>query len=67
MMEPSKHKERTTMEENFSDLRVSDKSDEDDVGLSRFRVNVRRQDTSIEEVYLGMFENARRLHLYVSM
>ena len=58
-MEPSEHKERTAMEENFSDLRSSHKSEEDDVGLSRFRVNVRRQDTSIEEVYLGMFKNAK--------
>ena len=59
MMEPSEHKEKNAMEENFSDLRVSHKSEKDDVGLSRFRVNVRRQDTSMEEVFLGMFGNAK--------
>ena len=59
MMEPSEHQEKTAMEENFSDLRVSHKSEENDVGLSRFRVNVRRQDTSMDEVFLGMFGNAK--------
>ena len=59
MMEPSEHKETTAMEENFSDLRVHNKSDEDNDGLSRLRVNVRRQDTSMEEVYLGLFGNAK--------
>ena len=55
MMEPSEHKEKTKVEDNFSDLRVSHKSEED-VGLSRIRVNVRRQDSSIAEgVYLGKF------------
>ena len=63
MMEPSEHKEKTRMEENFSDLRVSDQTDEDD-GLSRFRVNVRRQDTSMEEVFLGMFGDAKRFIMY---
>ena len=43
------------MEDNISDLSVSDKSDEEDVSLSRLRVNVRRQDSSMAEVYLGMF------------
>ena len=42
MMEPSEHKEKTAIEENFSDLRVSHISKENDVGLSRFRVNVSR-------------------------
>ena len=59
MMEPSEHKEKTKVEDNFSDLRVSHKSKENDVGLSRFRVNVRRQDSSMEEVYLGMFGNEK--------
>ena len=52
------------MAENFSDLRNSDKLQEDDVGLSRLRVIVRRQDTSMEEVYLGMFRNSKQ-ELYV--
>ena len=45
------------MEENFSDLRVSDTAEEDDdVCLSRIRVNVRRPDSSIAEgVTLGRF------------
>ena len=45
------------MEENFSDLRVSDTAEEDDdVCLSRIRVNVRRPDSSIAEgVYLGRY------------
>ena len=59
-MELSKYKEIIAMENNFNHLRVGDQMDEDDVGLSRFRVNVRRQNTSIEEVFLGMFGNAKR-------
>ena len=59
-MEPSQYKERNEMEENFSDLRVSDQAKEDDdVCLSRIRVNVRRPDSSIAEgVSLGRFLNA---------
>ena len=55
MMEPSKYKERNAMEDNFR--KVSDKSEEDDdVGLSRIRVNVRRPDSSIaKDVSLGRF------------
>ena len=46
------------MEDNFNDLRVSDVSIEDNVGLSRIRVNVRRQDSSIDKgVNLGIFRN----------
>ena len=52
------------MDDNFNDLRVSDQTDEDDVGLSRLRVNVRRQDSSMEEVYLGMLGNAKRFIMY---
>ena len=63
MMEPSEHKEKTKVEDNFSDLRVSDNKEED-VGLSRFRVNVRRQDTSMEEVFLGMFGDAKIFIMY---
>ena len=59
-MEPSEYQEKIKMEDNFSALRVSDKSEDDDIGLSGLRVNVRRQDSSMEEVYLGMFENAKR-------
>ena len=56
MMEPSEHKEKTKMEENFSDLRVRDQTEDDDVGLSRLRVNVRRPDSSIAvDVSLGKF------------
>ena len=54
MMEPSEYKERNAMEDNFSDLEVSE--EDDDVGLSRLRVNVRRPDSSIAEgVFLGRF------------
>ena len=53
MMEPSKYKERNAMEDNFGGLRVSDQSEVDDVGLSRLKVNVRRQDSSMAEVVLG--------------
>ena len=39
MMEPSEYKERNAMEDNFSDLKVSDKSEDDDVGgLSRWKL-----------------------------
>ena len=57
MMEPSEYKERDDgVGDTLSDLRVREKSDdEDDVGLSRLKVNVRRQDSSKEEVYLGKF------------
>ena len=49
------------MEDNLRDMRVSDISEEDDVGLSRIRVNVRRQDSTIDKgVKLGMFVNAKR-------
>ena len=55
MMEPSEYKERDDgVGDSLSDLRVREKSD-DDVGLSRLKVNVRRQDSSKEEVYLGKF------------
>ena len=55
-MEPSQYKERNAMEDNFSDLKVSDKSEDDDVVFSRIRVNVRRPDSSIAEgVFLGRF------------
>ena len=64
MMEPSEHKEKTKVEDNFSELRVSHKSKENDVGLSRFRVNVRRQDSSMEEVYLGIIGNAKRFIMF---
>ena len=59
-MEPSKYKERNAMEDNFSDPRVTDQTEEDyDVGLSRLTVNVRRPDSSIAVgVYLGKFKNA---------
>ena len=55
-MEPSQYKERNA-EDNFSDLRVTDQTEEDYVvGLSRLRVNVRRPDSSIAaSVYLGKF------------
>ena len=56
MTEPEENKERTAMEDNFADLRVSDISD--DVGLSGLKVIVRRQDSSTAAVNLGMFENA---------
>ena len=57
MMEPSEYKERNAMEDNFSDLKVSE--EDDNVGLSRLRVNVRRPDSSIAEgVSLGKFLNA---------
>ena len=38
--------------------------EEDDIGFSRLRVIVRRQDCSMEEVYLGMFRNSKQ-ELYV--
>ena len=42
-------------------MRVSDLSLEDDVGLSRIKVNVRRQDSTIDNgVKLGNFGNAKR-------
>ena len=44
------------MEDNFGGLRVSDQSEADDVSLSGLRVNVRRQDSSMAEVFLGLFE-----------
>ena len=54
MMEPSEYKERNPIEDNFSDLKVSE--EDDDVGLSRLRVNVRRPDSSIAKgVSLGRF------------
>ena len=60
-MEQSKHEEKNTMEDNLRDMRVSDISEEDDVGLSRIRVNVRRQDSTIDNgVKLGNFGNAKR-------
>ena len=45
------------MEDNFGDLRVSDQSEEDDVSLSKIKVKVRRQDATMEEVFLGKFVN----------
>ena len=56
-MEPSEYKERDDgVGDTLSDLRVREKSDDDDdVRLSRLKVNVRRQDSSKEEVYLGKF------------
>ncbi len=57
MMEPSQHKKRNLIEDEFSDLRISDQiKEDDDLGLSRLRVNVRRPDSSIaEDVSLGRF------------
>ena len=57
MMEPSQYKEINAMEDNFSDLKVSDQSErDDDVGLSRLKVNVRRPDFSMAKgVSLGRF------------
>ena len=57
MMEPSQYKEINAMEDNFSDLKVSDQSEQDDdVGLSRLKVNVRRPDFSMAKgVSLGRF------------
>ena len=60
MMEPSKYKEIISMEDNFGGLRVSDQSEADDVSLSGLRVNVRRQDSSMAEVLLGMNENEKK-------
>ena len=55
MMEPSEHRERDVMD-NMSDLRLIDQTQDDVVSLSRLRVNVRRQDSSMaKEVYLGKF------------
>ena len=56
-MEPSQHKKRNLIEDEFSDLRISDQiKEDDDLGLSRLRVNVRRPDSSIAEgVSLGKF------------
>ena len=66
MKEFLQNKERNAVEDNLSDLRVRDQSEEDDdVGLSRLRVNIRRPDSSIAMgVYLGKFwyflkENAK--------
>ena len=59
-MEPSKYKDKNAMEDNFGGLRVSHQSEVDDVSLSGLRVNVRRQDSSMAEVYLGMFENEKK-------
>ena len=53
MMEPAEHKERNVIKDNFGDLKVMDQSEEDDIGLSRLKVIVRRQDSSIETVYIG--------------
>lgn len=64
MMEPTKYKERTKIEDNFNDPRVIYQKEEDDIGFSRLRVIVRRQDCSMEEVYLGMFRNSKQ-ELYV--
>ena len=58
MMEPSEHEETNAMEDNLRGMTVSDVSVEDDAGLSRIRVNVRRQDSSIDKgVNLGIFGN----------
>ena len=46
---------RTAIEDNFTELRVSDKSEVHDVGLSRLKVIVRRQDSSMAEVFLGRY------------
>ena len=59
-MEPSKYKDKIAMEDNFGGLRVSHQSEVDDVSLSGLRVNVRRQDSSMAEVFLGMFENEKK-------
>ena len=48
------------MEDKFGGLSVSDQSEVDDVGLSSLKVNVRRQDSSMEEVYLGLCENKKK-------
>lgn len=55
LLEPSEDKKASVMENDFSDLRVSDHSKDVDVILSRLRVSVRRQDSSKVEVYLGKF------------
>ena len=60
MMEPSKYKDKNTMEDNFGGLRVSDQSEANDVSLSGLRVNVRRQDSSMADVFLGLFENEKK-------
>ena len=60
MLMASKYTERISMEDNFGGLRVSHKSEVDDVSLSGLRVNVRRQDSSMAEVFLGMFENEKK-------
>ena len=59
-MEPSKYKDKNVMEDKFGGLSVSDQSEVDDVGLSSLKVNVRRQDSSMEEVYLGLCENKKK-------
>ena len=59
-MEPSKYKDKNAMEDNFGGLRVSHQSEADDVSLSGLRVNVRRQDSSMAEVFLGLFENEKK-------
>ena len=38
MMEPTKYKERTKIEDNFNDPRVIYQKEEDDIGFSRLRV-----------------------------
>ena len=61
-MEPLEYK-KNEMEDNFSDLGDNNKTEEDvndNVSLSRIRVKVRRQDSSMEEVYLGKFDNAKK-------
>ena len=57
MMEPSKHRE-AKQAENIRDLRsiINDQSEDNDISLSKLRVNVRRQNSSKEEVYLGKFK-----------
>ena len=44
---------KIVMEDNFGDLRISDQSKEDDISLSKIKVKVRRQDATMEEVFLG--------------
>ena len=55
-MEPSQYKERNAMLED----KFSAQSEVDDVSLSGIRVTVRRQDSSMAEVYLGKIENGKR-------
>ena len=54
MIEQTDHRAEEVEDNSTSDMIVSYKTQNEDVSLSRLKVNVRRQDSSLgKEVYLG--------------